>query len=499
MSSSDGETLRQRVMSLLDVMPILDESGEAEDYDDDESIHDNGDPTTPGQRESYDDLRNMLTELVEEKDRVTQELNDKCYEIDEARLTMEDLELVNRRLLKKLNVLPPEVKEIYSKIDGESFSPTLINKSPLEDDYQRVLKDYNNVIHELDLKEEDIYDLKAERANIKLLLEHLECLVARHEKVLRMTVVRRQQQPSGVSSEVEVLKALKSLFEHHKALDEKVRERCRKVTEEKQVLEEKITVKEEECSVLKQILVKASKDGNINGLISADTNASLLINKDLPPQCTKCDEMYRELLETREELTHRGADMEDLYTQRDECLDRITEMDEEYNMLSQDLENSREIQKQVSHELVQLQETHDCLQCAYTELRDERDLLVAEKDQVLATVQELPDITHEEFEAMKRKVEELSHVQNELNNANKLVAKATDQEDKVVQLSNTVEQMLEESNIQQNDFRLEKQQLIEDKDALSEELDNMRARYDSISSEKVPTFFERVFRVFGSY
>uniref|UniRef100_A0A8C1SAA4 PTPRF interacting protein alpha 2 n=1 Tax=Cyprinus carpio TaxID=7962 RepID=A0A8C1SAA4_CYPCA len=198
---------------MCEVMPTISE---------DTAMSQRGSQSSASDPDSH--FEQLMVNMLDERDRL----------LDTLRETQESLALAQQHLQDV----------IY---DRDSLQRQLSSALPQE--FAALTKELNACREQLLEKEEEISELKAERNNTRLLLEHLECLVSRHERSLRMTVVKRQaQSPSGVSSEVEVLKALKSLFEHHKALDEKVRERLRVSLERVSALEEELAVANQEVS-----------------------------------------------------------------------------------------------------------------------------------------------------------------------------------------------------------------------------------------------------------
>ncbi|XP_052798888.1 liprin-alpha-1-like isoform X1 [Mya arenaria] len=303
---------------ICDVMPTISEDGST-----DRESQESGDDA------NYEQL---MVNMLDERDKLMEALRDG----QEQQIVMQS-----------------RLEEVEKEKD--SLQRQLLTTQPQE--LASLTKELNCVREALHEREEEVTELKAERNNTRLLLEHLECLVSRHERSLRMTVVKRQaSSPAGVSSEVEVLKALKSLFEHHKALDEKVRERLRVALERVTTLEEELVTANQELFTLREQQTKSrhssgsTEDGrhaNKVDTTSPSPGSDHVLEKDHHPKrlsngSIDPDSDVNRVIELQETVEKQNSELTNTRTKMLEMNNKLTELDESYTTGQKDLIKAQE-------------------------------------------------------------------------------------------------------------------------------------------------------------
>ncbi|ETE61450.1 Liprin-alpha-2, partial [Ophiophagus hannah] len=225
--------------------------------------------------------------------------------------------------------------------------------SALPQEFATLTRELNACREQLLEREEEISELKAERNNTRLLLEHLECLVSRHERSLRMTVVKRQaQSPSGVSSEVEVLKALKSLFEHHKALDEKVRERLRAALERVATLEEQLSSAHQQVNALQQgSSQREAPVGEDEKRTEGKESGQKVLWKRLPNGSIHPDDGASQIVELQELLEKQNFELAQAKERLAGLAASVAELEEDLSTARRDLIKSEEMSSKYQRDL----------------------------------------------------------------------------------------------------------------------------------------------------
>ncbi|KGL90301.1 hypothetical protein N301_08506, partial [Charadrius vociferus] len=319
-------------------------------------------------------------------------------------------------------------------------------------------------------REEEISELKAERNNTRLLLEHLECLVSRHERSLRMTVVKRQaQSPSGVSSEVEVLKALKSLFEHHKALDEKVRERLRAALERVATLEEQLVDAHRQVAALQQGATREAPAGErderepkepaqklpwkrlSNGSVHPDDEAGRVVELQ-----ELLEKQNFEVVQAKERISALAASVaeleEDLGTARKDLI-KSEEMSSKYQ---RDLREALAQKEDMEERITTLEKRYLAAQREATSIHDLNDKLESELankeslhrqcEEKARHLQELLELAEQELQQTMRKAETLPEVEAELAQRIAALTKAKERHGSIEEHLRQLESQLEEKN-----------------------------------------------------
>uniref|UniRef100_A0A8D1YVV8 SAM domain-containing protein n=1 Tax=Sus scrofa TaxID=9823 RepID=A0A8D1YVV8_PIG len=357
--------------------------------------------------------------------------------------------------------------------------------SALPQEFATLTRELSMCREQLLEREEEISELKAERNNTRLLLEHLECLVSRHERSLRMTVVKRQaQSPSGVSSEVEVLKALKSLFEHHKALDEKVRERLRAALERVTTLEEQLAGAHQQVSALQQ------GAGVRDGVAEEEGSVELGPKRLWKDDAGQVEEL-QELLEKQNfELSQARDRLVTLTT-------TVAELEEDLGTARRDLIKSEELSSKHQRDLREALAQKEDMEERITTL--EKRYLAAQRE--ATSIHDLNDKLENELankESLHRQAEErhgnieehLRQLEGQLEEKNQELARVRQREkmneDHNKRLSDTVDRLLSESNERLQLHLKERMAALEEKGRLSEEIEKLRQEVDQLKGRRGP-------------
>ncbi|KAM9211897.1 liprin-alpha-4 isoform 7-T7 [Dugong dugon] len=349
--------------------------------------------------------------------------------------------------------------------------------SALPQEFATLTRELSMCREQLLEREEEISELKAERNNTRLLLEHLECLVSRHERSLRMTVVKRQaQSPSGVSSEVEVLKALKSLFEHHKALDEKVRERLRAALERVTTLEEQLAGAHQQVSALQQ------GAGVRDGVPEEEGTVELAPKRLWKDEAGRLEEL-QELLEKQNfELSQARERLVTLTAS-------VTELEEDLGTARRDLIKSEELSSKHQRDLCEALAQKEDMEERITTL--EKRYLAAQRE--ATSIHDLNDKLENELankESLHRQAEErhgnieehLRQLEGQLEEKNQELARVRQREkmneDHNKRLSDTVDRLLSESNERLQLHLKERMAALEEKNTLIQELESSQRQIE---------------------
>uniref|UniRef100_A0A3B4ASU8 SAM domain-containing protein n=1 Tax=Periophthalmus magnuspinnatus TaxID=409849 RepID=A0A3B4ASU8_9GOBI len=374
---------------------------------------------SPLQSDSEGHFESLMVSMLEERDRLLETLRETQENLGLAQGKLHEVSHERDSLQRQLNTALPQ-------------------------EFAALTKELNVCREHLLEKEEEIAELKAERNNTRLLLEHLECLVSRHERSLRMTVVKRQaQSPAGVSSEVEVLKALKSLFEHHKALDEKVRERLRVALERCSALEEQLTISHKELSYLREQnnIKRGQADGtsevnhsesipSTNGKRASD--GSLSQEEDIaPPVVGKVGELQQvvdrqtaDLGQMKERMAAMASRISELEEDLDTARKDLIKSEDMNTRLQRDLRESMAQKDDMEERITTLEKRYLAAQREATSVHDLNDKLeneVANKDSLFRQteernrqLQEKLELAEQKLQQTIRKAETLPEVEAEL-------------------------------------------------------------------------------------